>query len=210
MPQFLGQVGVEKIARALQEQETTPPESVLSGVASPVRATPPPVKPKLRSLYTAFAILVVLALLIASAWFPFSQPAAPPKPLAGHAFFVSSGLMDLTSARGIADGLQVHMEDISAPQPGKSYYTWLLAGTNNELDALPVLLGALAVDNGQATLDYSGDANHSNLLSKYSRLLITEEDSSPQPVKPSPNMNTWRYSTCFFAYPRPARYGNSF
>jgi len=193
-----------QIARALQEQETMPPESVFFGVASsPVRATLPPVKPKLRSLYTTLVILVVLALLIASAWSFFSQPTAPPKPLAGHAFFVSSGLMDLTSARGIADGLQVHMEDISAPQPGKSYYTWLLAGTNNELDALPVLLGPLAVDNGQATLDYSGDANHSNLLSKYSRLLITEEDSNPQPVKPSPNMSTWRYSAAFSRTPDP-------
>jgi serine/threonine protein kinase len=200
-----------QIAKALQEQETTPPESVLSDVASPpVRATLPPVKPKLRSLYTALAVLVVLALLIASAWFPFSQPVAPPKPPTGHAFFVSSGLMDLTSARGIADGLQVHMEDVSAPQSGKSYYAWLLAGTHNELDALPVLLGALAVRNGQAMLDYPGDVNHSNLLSKYSRLLITEEDSNPQPAKPSPNMNTWRYSAAFSRTPDPQDTVNHF
>jgi len=190
--------------RALQEQVTMPPASTLSATAStPVRATPPPVKHKQRNLYTALTILVVLALLIASAWFPFSRSAAPQKPMVGHAFFVSSGLMDLTSARGIADGLQVHMENVNPPQSGKSYYAWLLSGANNEVNALPVLLGALAIDNSQATLNYSGDAKHSNLLSQHSRLLITEEDSNPQPVKPSLNTSTWRYSAAFSRTPDP-------
>jgi eukaryotic-like serine/threonine-protein kinase len=198
------------VDRNLQAQTTPSPESVLAGMASSVRTTPPPVKRKQHNLYTALAILVVLVLLIGSGWSLFSQPATVPKPLVGHAFFVSSGLMDLTSARGIADGLQVHLENLSDPSPGKSYYAWLLAGSNQELDALPVLLGTLAVHNNQARLDYPGDANHSNLLSKYNHLLITEEDSNLRPANPSPNTSTWQYAAAFSRTPDPQDTTNHF
>ena len=198
------------IDRNLEGQSTITPARADARVTPSVRTIPPSVKHKQHGSYTALAILVVLVLLIGSGWSLFSQAATAPKPIVGHAFFVSSGLMDLTSARGIADGLQIHLENLSDPAPGKSYYAWLLAGNNQKLDALPMRLGALAVQNNQTRLDFPGDPNHSNLLSKYSRLLITEEDSNPQPVNPSPNTTTWRYAASFSLTPDPQDTTNHF
>ncbi len=198
------------IGRNLEGHSTITPARTDTGVAPSVRTIPPPIKHKQHNSHTALAILVVLVLLIGSGWSLFSQAATAPKPIVGHAFFVSSGLMDLTSARGIADGLQIHLENLSDPPPGKSYYAWLLAGNNQKLDALPVRIGALAVQNNQTRLDFPGDPNHSNLLSKYSRLLVTEEDSNPQPVNPSPDATTWRYAASFSLTPDPQDTTNHF
>lgn len=203
-------LSVDLIDRNMQGQSTTSPESDPTGTASSVGTTPPLVKHKRHGSYTALAILVVLALLIGSGWSLFSQTATVPKPIVGHAFFVSSGLIDLTSAHGIADSLQIHLENLSDPPPGKSYYAWLLASSNQESDALPVQLGALRVQNNQTRLDYPGDANHSNLLSKYNRLLVTEEDSNRQPTNPSPDTSTWRYSAAFSLTPDPQDTTNHF
>ena len=118
--------------------------------------------------------------------------------------------MSLTSSSGITDGLEVHLQNMSAPQPGKSYYVWLEPDTNDETNTLPLLIGTPEIHQGQATLNYAGDANHTNLLSKYSRLLITEEDINSQPVNPSPDPTAWVYSAIFSHTPNPLDRENHF
>jgi hypothetical protein len=154
---------------------------------------------KPRGLHVALIFLAVLVVISASVgtWLLFSHSSTPQQTLVGHAFFISSGMMSLTSSSGITDELQLHLEKVSPPQLGKSYYAWLLPDTNNEINSVPLALGALAVENNQATLNYAGDANHTNLLSQYSRLLVTEEDAGSQPVNPSLNSSDWRYSAAF-------------
>jgi|GEM_PF-1196972 len=192
-----------------------PPASALFGRASPPKKSRLPIRGLYRRpLYIALTILALLILVSASvgAWLLFLRPtpAAPQQTLAGHAFFVSSGMMDLASSSGITDRLQVRLQNMSTPQPGKSYYAWLLPEADNEVNVVPLSLGTLAVQNGQAALDYAGDPDHSNLLSKYSRLLVTQEDSSSQPVNPSPDAATWSYSAVFSHAPNPQDTVNHF
>lgn len=176
-------------------------------------SVPPASRPKLSGLSVALIILAVLVLIGASVgtWLFFIHPATTPqKTVVGHAFFVSSGMMNLTSSSGITDGLQLRLENVSPPQSGKSYYAWLLPDTNNEVNSMPLALGALATQNSEAILNYAGDANHTNLLSQYSRLLVTEEDANAQPVNPSLNSADWRYSAAFSNVPDPQDTVNHF
>jgi hypothetical protein len=121
----------------------------------------------------------------------------------GHAFYVSSGQL-ADREQGIADQLQVDLQNVQAPPPGKSYYLWLLADkvTTHKPDLLgpppihpPVLLtNNLPVQqNGIVHYAYPGDAQHNNLLSATSRLLITLEDAGKNPASPSTDRSTWVY-----------------
>lgn len=120
-------------------------------------------------------------------------------PIVGHAFFVSSGLIAKNSSRGITDKLQIDLRNVPSAQAGKRYYGWLLAGSN-EPDATTLALGPLTVNQGRVLMTYSGES-HDNLLAKYSRFLITEEDASQQPVNPSLDTRTWRYYDAFSTAP---------
>jgi len=198
--------------RPYGQVKPTPTSGFSGSMSTLVGSVPPARKPKSRGLYVSLIILAVLVLVSASVgtWFLFSHSAAPQKTIIGHAFFVSSGMMSLTSSSGITDGLQLRLENISSPQSGKSYYVWLLPDADNKADAVPLALGMLAVQNNQARLNYAGDANHTNLLSQYSRLLVTEEDTNSQPVNPSLNSTDWRYSAAFSHVPDPQDTENHF
>ena len=201
------------IDRTPHRQVTPTPTSGFSGGMPALRGSAPSARrSRRRSLYASLIVLAVLVLIGASlgTWWLFSHSATSQKPLVGHAFFVSSGMMSLTSSSGITDGLQLHLENVSPPQSGKSYYVWLLPDAANEINAVPLALGTLAVQNNQAVLNYAGDANHTNLLSLYSRLLITEEDANSQPVNPSLNSADWRYSAAFSHVPDPQDTENHF
>ena len=121
-----------------------------------------------------------------------------------QAYFVSSGLLSSTpeSNQGITDQLQIRLENIPAPQSGKSYYAWLL--NDRKLDWKPILLGPLTVINGIIDFAFLGDPVHSNLLATDSRFLITEESAASVPHTPSLNPSTWRYYAEFSQTPNPA------
>jgi eukaryotic-like serine/threonine-protein kinase len=200
------------------------PQSVSSSPAGsipgPVAPTPPGVPPmptppgsrpaplgrRWKGLYTALIILLVFVLLATGlgAFFVVqnrnSQPAAVP---GGQAFYLSSGQLNPSSAQGIADQMQIELKNIPDPQPGKSYYAWLLADRHpyvekfllqpRPLFTLPFLLGKLPVSHGSVSFFYKGTAQHDNLFSISSRLLITEEDTNGTPRGPAANRSTWRY-----------------
>lgn len=119
------------------------------------------------------------------------------------AFFMDSGQLDPVSPQGIADQLQVNLQHIPAPPPGKSYYLWLLADryptTRPDLLGPPsikppiLLTNNLPVHNGIVHYTYYGNTEHDNLLSATSRLLIVQEAAGITPSIPPTDRSTWRY-----------------
>ncbi|GAC1566099.1 MAG: hypothetical protein NVS3B14_06320 [Ktedonobacteraceae bacterium] len=189
--------------------QSTPPIAP-SLPASPGTSTPPSPLPgrRWKGLYTALVALVILALLGSGlgAYFVFihknNQPLAVPVP-GGQAFFLSSGQYDVKTAQGIADTLQIGLQNIPDPQPGKSYFAWLLGDRQPHVEqsplqppsqfTLPLLLGRLTVTQGNVSFSYPGDSQHDNLLSLASRLLITEENTNGTPLGPAADHSAWRY-----------------
>lgn len=157
--------------------------------------------PRRKRLWIVLAGLIILA-LIGSAlgayliFFKFHN-ASGSSSIIGHAYFTSSGLFpaDLQQNQGIADQVHVKLENVPAPNSGKSYYAWLL--NNKTLDWQPIALGRLTVDNGIANLFYGGDTLHTNLLANNSRFIVTEEDASVAPQLPSEDPEALRYYAAF-------------
>jgi serine/threonine protein kinase len=181
--------------------------------SAPPFVLPPPSAPRRRlsRWYIAFAVLLLVVLIGAGlggyrVFFSHSNTAGnvlPPNAVADHAFFVSSGQL-ADGSQGIADQLQVDMQNVQPPTTGKSYYLWLLADidTTHKKDLLgpppihpPILLtNNLPVQaNGTVHYMYLGDAQHNNLLSATSRLLITRENAGRTPAGPSTDRSTWVY-----------------
>ena len=169
----------------------------------------PPLSPsgrRWKNLYTGLVVLVILALLGSGlgVYFTFFHKNNLPAPVpGGQAFFLSSGQFDTGTAQGIADELQIQLQHIPNPQPGKSYYAWLLGDRNPHAEVqplepppqftLPLLLGRLTVNNGNVSFFYPGTPQHDNLISVVSRMLITEEDTNVTPRAPAAARSAWRY-----------------
>ncbi len=194
---------------------TASPANALQTPATPgapgVPALPPSQqKPrrKWKGLYTALAILIILVLLGSGVgayflFFPTHHNTPVDLPVAGgEAFFLSSGQLDVSTAQGIADELEIVLHNVPAPQSGKSYYIWLLGDRNPHVEAnpflpppqfsLPLSLGKLTYTGGNITFFYHDPHNY-DLASVVSRLLITEEDSNGTPRGPAANRSAWRY-----------------
>jgi len=183
--------------------QTTP--VVTSAQTPPVPPSSPPKRPW-KGWYTALIVLAIVALL-GSTLGAFllirnrsNQLAVVP---GGQAYFLSSGQFDPGSAQGIADQMQIELKNVPDPQPGKSYYTWLLADRHPHVEqptlepqlqfTLPLLLGKLSVSHGSVSFFYKGTAQHDNLFSISSRLLVTEEDTNGTPRGPNADRSAWRY-----------------
>ena len=180
-----------------------------SALATSAPAITPPTPPRRSRRWQLFGLIALIIVILGGslgAYFLFLRPAgeAPPQSvIPGHAFYVSSGQL-ADNAQGIADQLQVDLQNVQAPPQGKSYYLWLL-GDRDTLTS-PDLLGPAPVhppillsnklpvqQNGIVHYNYPGDAQHNNLLSATSRLLITLEDAGRTPAGPSTNRSTWVY-----------------
>ncbi len=191
---------------ATSNVKTAPPQSTPAPQALSTLRTGPK-RPK-RSII--IASLVLLLLLIGGSLGAFlllprllHSSAATTDPIVGHAFFVSSGQLN-DGAQGIADKLQVDVQNVQPPSVGKSYYLWLLGDKDpllQEPDLLvpapihpPLLLtNNLLVQNNTINYTYQGDVQHDNLLSETSRLLITQEGAGQTPTSPSSNPSDWVY-----------------
>jgi serine/threonine-protein kinase len=191
--------------RPLTTPIAVPPQT--QPAAPPLVVAPAP-KQRRRSLYLLLIPLLLLVLIGSGLgyWF-LARPSlntAPVSPIVGQAFFVSSNQLAVGSAQGIADELRIDLQNIPAPQAGKSYYLWLLgdriipAKTADLLGKAPItvpllLTNKLPVQNGSIHYLYPGDGSHNNLLSVGSRLLITEDDANATPSTPPTNRTTWKY-----------------
>jgi serine/threonine protein kinase len=176
--------------------------------APPGSPVPPPSPPKKRwkGWYTALVALVIVALLgsgLGAFLMLRNQSSQPVAVLGGQAFFLSTGQIDPHTAQGIADQLQIDLHNIPDPQAGKSFYAWLLADRRPTaakdlpqpppLFTLPFLLGRLTVSNGNVSFFYKGTAQHDDLFTISSRLLITEEDTNGTPRGPATDRSAWLY-----------------
>ncbi|GCE17876.1 protein kinase domain-containing protein [Dictyobacter kobayashii] len=185
---------------------STPAASVMTPDALPLHHSPPPSARRrvpTRYIIGAIALIVLLIAGGLAAFFVLPSYTALSAQPDGHAFYVSSGMVSLDSAQGIADQVQIDLQNVASLQPGKSYHAWLLGDINplrrddltGPLPIKPPLLltKSLPVQNGRIHYFYPGDAHHDNLLSATSRLLITEEDANSANAAPSNDRSTWRY-----------------
>ncbi|TMC18392.1 MAG: hypothetical protein E6J34_17425 [Chloroflexi bacterium] len=167
---------------------------------------PPPLQTNnsLRGKKWFVPLIVLLAFLVVGvSLIPFfflntgkKENGPSPNAIAGHAFFVSTGQTNEINAQGIADSIQIDLADIPPPQPGKTYYIWLLGDSDSQTDLSPVLLGQSS-NGGRIDLTYPGNASHTDMLATYSRFRITEEDAGITPANPSLDTRTWRYTASF-------------
>src|SRR5258708_7694348 len=160
---------------------------------APGPPSPPPRPPRGRGLYGSITALLIIALLATGGYFLFlpNNPGTAASPVVGHAFFASSGQLNPGSAQGIADELEIDLHNIPDPQPGKSYFAWLLGDKHPSVEAnplepplqtpSPILLARLSVSNGSIHFLYKGDTQHDNLFSVTSRFLITHEHTNTTP-----------------------------
>lgn len=170
--------------------------------AQPPAPTPSPRRgrPAFRIALVALLILVVVGSGLGAYLIFFAKGASttPPPPTTtasstiGHAYFVSSGLLDTNATKGITDQLQIHLTNIPVPPAGKAYYAWLLNDTASQWS--PLYLGRLNVSStGTIDFPYTGDTT--NLLAIDSRFLITEDDASVTPI--DPGSGTYSYYAGF-------------
>jgi hypothetical protein len=144
------------------------------------------------------SILVLLALcgsiLGVLAFRPSSGTHAranPTTPVYGQVAFFSTNLAGTEVTTGIADGVTVSLQNLPSPATGNSYYAWLLPDAKN-IEGPRILVGQFAPTHGRESLTFR-DPSSVNLLATESRLLITEEGSSPVPSFPTPDLSKWRY-----------------
>ncbi|HLG66078.1 MAG TPA: serine/threonine-protein kinase [Ktedonosporobacter sp.] len=128
-------------------------------------------------IYIVVAVLLLLLLIIGGA-IGLSlagnkgQAANGPAVLTGHVFFQDDAL-------GRADVLRIEIQNLAALPTNKSYFAWLQDTTNHTTP-----LGQLTVNGNSASLLYPGDAQHTNLLSVISGVIITLEDANTRPQTP--------------------------
>lgn len=211
----------------------TPSQGPISGSATPsftpammytapplVRPGPPSIPPnvppsassgaaKRRQGWLPVAIVFLVLVLIGSglgAYFLLFKhvQAVTASPIVGQVYYLSSGQLNPPTAQGIADQMQVDLQNVPAPRSGDSYYVWLLGDIHP--DTHPDLIGPrpltppilltnnLQVTNGNVHFNYDGSkTQHNNLIATTSRLLITEQPAGQSPQTPSTNRADWRY-----------------
>jgi serine/threonine protein kinase len=164
---------------------------------------PGPKTQRNRRITTLIAVLLVVCVVMGLAIAFVPKLLAPSNSIVGQAFYTSSGQIMPGTAQGIADQMEIDLQNVPSPPAGKSYYVWLLgdqvklSGTDDTgpppIQPPILLTNNLAVNNGKVHYFFPGDAQHNNLLSETSRLLITEEDAHRTPRAPSTDRTTWRY-----------------
>ncbi|HEU5228639.1 MAG TPA: hypothetical protein VFU49_12565 [Ktedonobacteraceae bacterium] len=120
----------------------------------------------------------------------------------GHAYFLSSGLLNANNTQGLNDEIQLDLNNLTPPTTGNAYYVWLLSDKNNFDEATTRLLGTLTLHGNAAHLKYT-NPSHTNLLANGSRLLVTEESASVPPISPSPEKSASRYYAEIPQVPNP-------
>ena len=164
-----------------------PREGISITPLSPVAPLAPPEKPR-RKLSGAFvAVIVCIIILVGiaastAALLALQHQAgatATPNPTA-----VVVGHVAFTNGRGTFDQVEIDLQNIPAPPAGKTYYAWLDIVSDSGESAMPHW--QLCTVQGVVHCLYPGDAQHSNLLQKNDRFLITEENAGASLDIPNP------------------------
>lgn len=150
------------------------------------------------SVLVLVALLGSTALVLARRVPPSPAPAS--NPVYGQAMFFSTNLVGTEVDTGIANGVRISLWNLPAPAARNSYYAWLLPGISNA-EGPRVLVGQFTPSDGTASITYIDP--DTNLLATKSRLLVTEESTSPVPTFPSPDPHKWRYYGALPQTPNP-------
>ncbi len=201
--------------RNVHAADTLPPAPPITfHTTQPIRTEEPPLRQPTRPMqseqkhgrkkqFSTILIALTITALLAAGLGTFlvfvpnvsmsgSNGAGATPTIVGHLYFLSSEQLSENNNHGIADEVQIDINNLSASKAGKSYYAWLLSD-KSQSDTKATLLGVLPVNSGNAHFFYGGDAQHTNLLAANSRVLVTEEDATVAPLTPSPDESTWRY-----------------
>src|SRR5207248_6202342 len=121
---------------------------------APRQTQPPPIPvppvQKRRPGWLYIALVVVLLVVLAGsafgAYLIYTRNTPPaPSTIVGHAFFLSSGLLSSkNSNQGITDEIEINLQNLPDPQPGKRYYAWLL--NDQQIDLTAVAIGPLPLN----------------------------------------------------------------
>ncbi len=107
----------------------------------------------------------------------------PVSPIVGHVFFQDDAL-------GYNDMLRIEMQNIPASAADKHYVAWIAEPSGHY-----VPLGPLTLQQGAATLLYSGNGKHTNLLPDVQSIVITLENAAgAMPTNPSLNAKIYTAS----------------
>ena len=148
---------------------------------APPLPTTPMIKPPLRRpsrvtdmpMYAIFAAAaLVLLVIVAVIGGVILNSKGAGDVIVGHVLFQDDAL-------GHDDTLRLDFQNIDAPPQGKIYQAWLQDTNHHTLS-----LGAVAVNNNTATLLYSGNIQHSNLVALTQGLIVTTENAGNVPATP--------------------------
>ncbi len=165
-----------------------------------------------RTLLTVLVILVIATILVSgTAVFLTHRPTAnkpspTPQPVVantsvGSVYFLDSGIVGTANTTGFCDGIQIDLSHLSPPTAGDSYYAWLLPDLSKS-ESSALLIAKLTLTNGAVQHTYM-DPAHQNLLARYSRFLITDENANVTPIDPTPNTQQWSYYAAISETPNP-------
>lgn len=193
--------GVLPVLPLSSSEPALPPSRLHQPVPIPPTSLPPR-NVKKRTLLAVICVMLLVSVcigllpwLLFTPSLPLMKPTSLPVSAAipvGQIMFESSGQLNPTSSLGINDQVIIQLSAVAPPLKGTSLYTWLLPDTTND-EQIPLFIGTLHPDtNGHAQLAYQSPENQ-DLLASYSRVLVTDEASSPIPMMPSLDQATWKY-----------------
>ncbi len=114
----------------------------------------------------------------------------PVSPIVGHVFFQDDAL-------GYNDMLRIEMQNMPAPATDKHFVAWIAEPSGHY-----VPLGPLTLQQGAATLLYSGNGTHTNLLPDVQSIVITLENA-PGTMPAAPSLNAKIYTASFSSVSLP-------
>lgn len=141
------------------------------------------------SFFSPLALVIIFLLLLlvvvgslAASLLVHPPTQVLPKAIVGHVFFQDDAL-------GRDDTLRITMQNIPAPSSGKQYDAWL-----QNVGGQVIPLGPLAIQNGSASLLYTDNAHHANLLASLQSVLVTQENTGQTPTTFSNNAKLYQAS----------------
>jgi serine/threonine protein kinase len=174
--------------------------AVKSPPTPPSQRTVPPWRAWKGNLIAWVVVLLVLVSSTIVSLVVLSSGHASPTSV-GTLAFTDSGQYDPNTTVGYNDIVTLSLHSLTTPQTGNAYFAWLLPDQGDDA-AVPILLGRLQVNAGNATLQYRSPA-HTNLFAQYSRVRITEQPANNDPSTLSPDPKTWRWEGSLPNIPTP-------
>lgn len=171
----------------------TPAPILFPVIQPPVLPNTPTKRPRRKtgssSIFSPLALVIIFLVLLlvvvgslAASLLVHPPTQALPKAIVGHVFFQDDAL-------GRDDTLHLTMQNIPAAATGKQYDAWL-----QNVGGQVTLLGPLTIQNGSASLLYTDNVHHANLLANIQAVFVTQENRGQAPATFSNNAKLYQAS----------------